>query len=113
MIILGKKRVELLFFVICLELTHFYKCNCGKEYILSGSFSNHKKTCKFFVNKQEKSDNTELLLEKLEEQNKKIEQLEQTIIDNPTNQYITNNDNSTTNNKFNLNIFLICKFMYR
>ena len=88
------------------KTSYFYKCNCGKEYTLSGSFSNHKKTCKFFVNKQEKNDNTEILLEKLEEQNKKIEQLEQTIIDKPTNQYITNNDNSTTNNKFNLNIFL-------
>ena len=83
------------------KTSNFYKCYCGKEYILSGSFSNHKKTCKFFVNKQEKSDNTELLLEKLEEQNKKIEQLEQTIKDN-TNTNIINN----YSNNFNLNVFL-------
>ena len=83
-----------------------YNCECGKSYSLRSSLYNHKKVCKLLINKQEKNDSTELLLEKLEEQNKKIEKLEQTIVDKPSNQYITNNNNSTTNNKFNLNIFL-------
>jgi hypothetical protein len=81
-----------------------YKCDCGKEYKLSGSFCNHKKSCKFLKKKED--DKTELLLLKLEEQKKDIQELKEVIKENPTNQYNTHNGNNITNNKFNLNIFL-------
>ena len=87
-----------------LEKTFF--CECGKYYIHRSSLYNHKKVCKLIKQQKDIICKDETLLELVKQQNKKIEQLEQTIIDNPTNQYITNNDNSTTNNKFNLNIFL-------
>jgi len=76
-----------------------YGCKCGKFYKHNQSLYNHKKTCKF----NDKNDKTEILI-------KKIEELEETIKNNPTNQIINNNTNNNTNNninnQFNLNIFL-------
>ena len=74
-----------------------YKCDCGKEYKLSGSFCNHKKSCEFLKKKED--DKTDILI-------KDIQELKKVIKDNPTNQYNTHNGNNITNNKFNLNIFL-------
>jgi len=74
-----------------------YKCECGKEYKHKQSLTTHKKICKF-LEKQENNNNTDILI-------KKIEELEKTIKDNPSNQVI-NNTTNTTKNSFNLNIFL-------
>ena len=76
-----------------------YFCDCGKNYMFNSGLSKHKKTCKF-IKDEKKENNEKELIGILKEQNKKIEQLEQTIKDIPVQQNITNN------NQFNLNIFL-------
>ncbi len=76
---------------------NMYNCECGKSYTRRSSLYNHKKTCNFVKVEKEKQDE---LISLVKQQNKKIEQLEQTIKDNPPTQNITNN------NQFNLNIFL-------
>jgi len=77
-----------------------YECECGKNYSLRSSLFNHKKSCKFILNKKAEHDKTELLIQK-------IEHLEQIIQDQSFNQIINNNTtNNTNNNNFNINIFL-------
>jgi hypothetical protein len=77
-----------------------YECECGKNYSLRSSLFNHKKSCKFILNKKAEQDKTELLIQK-------IEHLEQIIQDQSFNQIINNNTtNNTNNNNFNINIFL-------
>ena len=75
----------------------YFNCECGKNYMFNSGLYKHKKSCNFIKLKKEKDDE---LLSLVKQQNKKIEQLEQTIKDNPPTQNITNN------NHFNLNIFL-------
>jgi hypothetical protein len=75
-----------------------YSCDCGKSYSRRSSLYNHKKSCKFIKEDKDKDNNK--LINLLEEQNKKIEQLEECIKDKSYCQNITNN------NQFNLNIFL-------
>jgi hypothetical protein len=78
-----------------------YDCECGKSYSLRSSLFNHKKSCKFILNKKLEQDKTEFLLNE-------IKQLKQIIQDQSFNQIICNNSNINSNNtnNFNINLFL-------
>ena len=77
-----------------------FECDCGKKYKFNSGLSKHKKVCKFIKEDKDNDKDNNKLINLLEEQNKKIEQLEECIKDKSYCQNITNN------NQFNLNIFL-------
>lgn len=77
------------------DLDKKFSCECGKNYKHKQSLFNHKKSCKFILDKKVEQDKTYLLIQK-------IEHLEQIMQDQSFNQVVNNN---TTNN-FNINIFL-------
>lgn len=101
----------------------FYSCQCGKNYKHASGLSVHKKSCKIMLdNKFIENIPTDMILEIVKqnndfqklvmEQNQKIMEQHQMIIElaNKTsisNSNNTTNCNNTTNkNKFNLNFFL-------
>lgn len=105
-------------------------CNCGKKYKYASGLSRHIKICSYIketenINKElvtanvtaivpKEPDNTRALLDViaqnkdlmdlLKEQSKNVDKLTKTV--NEMIPKIGNNNNTTTNNKFNLNVFL-------
>jgi len=89
-----------------------FECECGKSYKNKSGLWKHKKKCNFvdkveneIVNTSEKSQtiNENLIVELLKQNQDFQKQIIELMKDNVGNHITTNN---TTNNKFNLNVFL-------
>ena len=100
-----------------------YKCDCGNNYKYRQGLFNHKKNCSFkdssnFLEINKKEDGKVFILELIKQnqefkelllqQNKEHNELINKFIEREPTQIIntTNNNNSTTNQSFNLNVFL-------
>lgn len=95
-----------------------FKCKCGKNYKYMSGLCKHKKICNYFtqneeeveeslkeelqeIKKEEKSNDNELLTFLLKEN----QEFKKMILDLASKTNVINN-NTTNNNKFNLNVFL-------
>jgi len=98
-----------------------YKCDCGNNYKYRQGLFNHKKNCSFkdssnFLEINKKEDGKVFILELIKQnqefkelliqQNKEHNELINKFIEREPTQIINTTNNSTTNQSFNLNVFL-------